>query len=157
MVDRRNMESIVRILGTDIDGSKTLENSLRGIKGIDHRFAKIITNKFRKESNFPANKKTAELSKEDVQKLEDIIINPSAHQMPTWTLNRRKDYDTGEDIHKTMNDLDFSLRTDNQRLAEIKSYRGIRKTWGLTVRGQKTRSTHRKGGAVGVSKKDNKT
>jgi len=54
-----------------------------------------------------------------------------------------------------MNDLDFSVRTDIQRLADIKSYRGLRLSWGLTVRGQRTKSTHRgKGTVVGVMKKD---
>lgn len=156
MAERKYMESIIRILGTDIDGAKTIDNSLRGIKGINHRFAGIISKKFLKENNLPANTKAGDLDKGQIEKLEDIIINPKAHKLPAWTMNRQRDYETGEDKHNTMNDLDFSLRNDNQRLAEIKSYRGLRKTWGLTVRGQKTRSTHRKGGAVGVSKKDTK-
>ena len=53
-----------------------------------------------------------------------------------------------------MNDLAFCLRNDLSRLAEIKSYKGLRHMWGLTVRGQKTKSRHRrKGGVVGVAKK----
>ena len=40
-------------------------------------------------------------------------------------------------------------------MSETKSYKGLRHTWGLTVRGQRTKSTHRgKGGVVGVLKKD---
>jgi ribosomal protein S13 len=155
MVEKGNVELIIRVLGRDIDGTRTLENSLRKIKGIDHRFAEIVSAKFRKEANFSPTKKTGEMTKDEVLKLEDIITNPEKHGLPKWALNRRRDFETGEDTHKTMNDLDFALRNDNQRLAEIKSYKGIRKMWGLTVRGQKTRSTHRgKGGIVGVAKKD---
>jgi len=151
----KNVELIVRVLGKDIDGTKTIENALRGLKGIDHRFAGIAADKFRKENSIPKEKKMGELTKEEVKKLEEVIAMPGEHSLPAWALNRRKDFETGKDQHKTMNELDFSLRTDNQRLAEIKTYRGIRKTWGLTVRGQKTRSTHRgKGGTVGVTKKD---
>ncbi len=148
---------IVRIIGKDLDGTKAIEDSLRGIKGIGHRVGAIITNKFCEENKVDKNKKLGDLNNEQVKKLEEIISNPNKYGLPTWALNKQKDYETGENKHLTMNDLDFSLRNNFQRLAEIKSYRGLRHNWGLTVRGQKTRSTHRgKGGTVGVSKKENK-
>jgi ribosomal protein S13 len=154
MAESGNTELIIRVLGRDIDGTKPLEHALRKIKGIDHRYAGIAVTKFRAETKSPASKKAGEMTKEEVQKLEDILVNPTKYGLPAWAMNRRNDIETGENQHKTMNDLDFSLRNDNQRLAEIKSYRGIRKMWGLTVRGQKTRSTHRgKGGSVSVVKK----
>ena len=146
---------IVRVVGKDLDGTRTVSEAIQGLKGIGHRTGLIISNKFTKENNIPSEKKLGELTTEEVKKLEDIVSNPSKHGLPTWALNRRKDYDTGEDIHLTMNDLDFQLRNDFGRLAEIKSYRGLRHMWGLSVRGQKTKSTHRgKGGTVGVAKKD---
>ena len=148
---------IVRVVGKDLDGTRTVSESIQGLKGIGHRTGLIIANKFNKENKVPIDKKLGELTPDEVKKLEDIVANPSKHGLPTWALNRRKDYDTGEDKHLTMNDLDFQLRNDFQRLAEIKSYRGLRHSWGLPVRGQKTKSTHRgKGGTVGVSKKDDK-
>jgi len=148
---------IVRVVGKDLDGTRTVSESIQGLKGIGHRTGLIIANKFNKENKVPITKKLGELTPDEVKKLEDIVANPSKHGLPTWALNRRKDYDTGEDKHLTMNDLDFQLRNDFQRLAEIKSYRGLRHSWGLPVRGQKTKSTHKgKGGTVGVSKKDNK-
>ena len=148
---------IVRVVGKDLDGTRTVSEAIQGLKGIGHRTGLIISNKFNRENNVPLSKKLGELTPEEVQKLEDIVANPSKHGLPTWALNRRKDYDTGEDKHLTMNDLDFQLRNDFQRLAEINSYRGLRHSWGLPVRGQKTKSTHRgKGGTVGVSKKDDK-
>ena len=91
----------------------------------------------------------------EIKKLEEVILTPEKHNVPQWALNRRKDYETGKDKHLTMNDLAFSLRNDLTRMAEVKSYKGLRHMWGLTVRGQKTKSRHRgKGGVVGVSKKD---
>ena len=148
MDEQKNIELIIRVLGRDIEGTKPLEHSLRKIKGIDHRFAGMALAKFRSETNFSKDKKAGEMSKEEVLKLEEILTDTVKHGIPLWALNRRKDYESGDDQHKTMNDLDFSLRNDNQRLAEIKSYRGIRKMWGLPVRGQKTRSTHRGKGKV---------
>ena len=148
---------IVRVVGKDLDGTRTVSEAIQGLKGISHRTGQIIANKFNKENNVPLDKKLGDLAPEEVKKLEDIVANPGKHGLPIWALNRRKDYDTGEDKHLTMNDLDFQLRNDFQRLADIKSYRGLRHMWGLTVRGQKTKSTHRgKGGTVGVSKKDTK-
>jgi small subunit ribosomal protein S13 len=146
---------IVRVVGKDLDGTKTVGEAIQGIKGIGQRTGEIISNKFRRDNNISKTKKIGELSADEVKKLEDIVANPEKHGLPTWALNRRKDFETGEDKHLTMNDLDFGLRNDFQRLAEIKSYRGLRHMWGLTVRGQKTKSAHRgKGGTVGVTKKE---
>jgi len=148
---------IVRLIGKDLDGTKNISEGLRGLKGISHRVGEIIAKKFCKNESVAQSTRLGELTNEQVKKLEEIIAAPQANGVPIWALNRQKDYDTGEDKHLTMNDLDFQLRNDFGRLAEIKSYRGLRHMWGLTVRGQKTRGTHRgKSGAVGVSKKDNK-
>jgi small subunit ribosomal protein S13 len=148
---------IVRVIGKDLDGTKSVDVSLRGIKGISHRVGLIVTNKFCAENNTDKKTKIGDLSQEEIKSLEKIIQEIGKTDLPRWALNRRKDYETGEDKHLTMNDLYFQARLDFQRLAEIKSYRGLRRSWGLTVRGQKTRSTHRgKGGSVGVAKKDTK-
>jgi small subunit ribosomal protein S13 len=150
---------IVRIIGKDLDGTKNINESLMRIKGINHRLGKIITIKFCEENKLSRETKLGNLTNDQVKLLEKIVQNPDKANMPKWILNRQKDYNTGEDKHLTMNDLDFQLRNDFQRLAEIKSYKGLRHMWGLTVRGQKTRSKHRgkgKGKVVGVSKKDNK-
>ncbi|MCX6800957.1 MAG: 30S ribosomal protein S13 [Candidatus Diapherotrites archaeon] len=149
------LKYIVRLIGKDLDGTKAVENGVCGIKGVGKRMGMIISGQFKKENGIKGMKKLGELNDEEIKKLEDVITNPAKHDIPGWALNRQKDFESGETMHKTMNELDFGLRTDLQRLAEIKSYRGLRHMWGLTVRGQKTRSTHRgKGGVVGVVKKD---
>jgi small subunit ribosomal protein S13 len=154
MVDKRSeMEYIVRIIGKDLDGSKRISQSLQGIKGIGLRLGSMIENKFCKDSNLPTNTKIGELTKEQITSLEKIISKPLEFGLPIWGVNRQKDFETNDNLHLTMNDLDFQLRTDAQRLAEIKTYKGLRKSWGLTVRGQKTKNTHRgKGKLIGVSK-----
>ncbi len=155
MAEKQEINYIVRILGKDLDGTKKVSESLRGIKGIGHRTGGIISNKFTKENKLKNTIKLGELNNEQVKKLETIILKPQEHGLPSWTLNRQKDFETGESKHLTMNELALQLRNDFQRLAEIKSYKGLRHMWGLTVRGQKTKSRHRKkGGTVGVSKKD---
>ena len=146
---------IVRVIGKDLDGTKNIQTSLQGIRGIGQRVGGIIATDFRKKYKIPSEKRLGELTPDEVKKLEEIILMPEKHKIPGWALNRRKDFETGTDKHLTMNDLMFTLRTDLTRMAEAKSYKGLRHMWGLTVRGQKTKSRHRgKGGTVGVSKKD---
>jgi small subunit ribosomal protein S13 len=49
-------------------------------------------------------------------------------------------------------DLDFAASNDVEREKLVMSWRGYRHMFGLRVRGQRTRTTGRKGGAVGVKK-----
>ena len=145
---------IVRVIGKDLDGTKSIELALQGIKGIGQRMGGIIANEFRKENKIVKERLLGELTDAEIKKLEEVITAPQKHNLPIWTLNKQRDIEDGLDKHLTMNDLAFSLRNDLTRLAEIKSYKGLRHMWGLTVRGQKTKSKHRgKGSVVGVSKK----
>jgi len=68
--------------------------------------------------------------------------------------NRRSDPETGEEKHLVGTDLDMKKDFDIRRMKKIRSYRGIRHTSGLPVRGQRTRSNFRKKGqAVAVKRK----
>ncbi len=146
---------IVRILNKDLKGNRLIPTALQGIKGVGQRMALSIARAFEKEHGISVNARLGEIPEELDKKLEEIVAHPERHGLPGWMLNRRKDFETGQDWHVTMADLDFALRKDLQRLNEIKSYRGLRLSWGLTVRGQKTKSTHRgKGGVIGVTKKE---
>ncbi len=55
-------------------------------------------------------------------------------------------------MHLLTSDIDFTLRNDIERERVTNSWRGYRHLYGLKVRGQRTRCTGRKGGAVGVAK-----
>jgi small subunit ribosomal protein S13 len=73
--------------------------------------------------------------------------------MTTWMLNRQKDLVTGENKHLLGQDILLTLREDLNTLKKIRCYRGIRHERGLKVRGQRTKSTGRRGSTIGVSKK----
>ena len=60
--------------------------------------------------------------------------------------------DTGSSDHMITSDLDFAASNDIEREKIVMSWRGYRHMFGLRVRGQCTRTTGRKGGAVGVKK-----
>lgn len=146
---------IVRIANKDLNGKKPIYKALSELRGISLRYGKIVSRKFEEETGISSNTRLGDLSEEQDKKLEEIVLNPQKYGVPEWVYNRRKDPEEGTNKHLVMSDLDFSLRADRQRLGKIKSYRGIRLLAGLTVRGQRTKSTHRglKRGVVGVEKK----
>jgi small subunit ribosomal protein S13 len=139
---------IVRIVGNDIPGEKKIIIGLTQIKGIGYNFATAILDSLK----INPNSNVGYLSDSEVQSIEKLITDPSSSNFPSWFLNRRKDVETGEDKHLLTSDIDFTLRNDIERERITSSWRGYRHLYGLKVRGQRTRCTGRKGGAVGVAK-----
>jgi small subunit ribosomal protein S13 len=139
---------IVRIVGNDIPGERKLIIGLTQIKGIGYNFATAILDNLK----INPNSNVGYLSDSEVQAIEKLITDPSSANFPTWFLNRRKDVETGNDLHLLTSDIDFTLRNDIERERVTSSWRGYRHLYGLKVRGQRTRCTGRKGGAVGVAK-----
>ena len=92
------------------------------------------------------------LSEEQVSSIEKMIQDPKSQNFPIWFLNRQKDIETGDDMHLVTSDIAFQIRNDVEREKGVFSWRGYRHMYGLKVRGQRTRCTGRKGGAVGVAK-----
>ena len=121
---------------------------LTQIKGIGYNFATAILDTLKIDSN----SNIGHLTDENVQAIEKLITNPTESNFPTWFLNRRKDIETGNDLHLLTSDIPFTLRNDIERERVTASWRGYRHLSGLKVRGQRTRVAGRKGGAVGVAK-----
>ena len=98
------------------------------------------------------NSNIGHINAEQVASIEKILEDPQSSNFPTWFLNRQKDAETGKDMHLVTSDIAFNIRNDIEREKGIFSWRGYRHMFGLKVRGQRTRCTGRKGGAVGVAK-----
>ena len=139
---------IVRIVGNDIPGERKILIGLTQIKGIGYNFANAVIDLLK----ISPNTNIGNLSDSQVQSIEKILKNPSEANFPTWFLNRQKDVETGENKHLITSDIAFTVRNDIEREKATNSWRGFRHTFGLKVRGQRTRTTGRKGGAVGVAK-----
>jgi small subunit ribosomal protein S13 len=142
---------IVRVGNTDLAGEKPLYLSLQKIKGVGENFARITCTL----AKIDYLQKTGELSDKQVSTVEKIIEDPKAAGFPLFLLNRQKDYETGEDMHLTLADLDYQKDQDLKREKKMKSYRGLRHQWRLPVRGQRTQSNFRpnKGKSAAVKKK----
>jgi small subunit ribosomal protein S13 len=118
------------------------------LKGVGIRVARTMIKKL----GLDPFERLGNLSDGDVKKIEDILDNPSSHGIPLWMLNRRKDPQTGRDRHLLASDLTLAQREDIDIMRETRSWKGERHARGLKVRGQRTKTTARKGRSVGVSR-----
>ena len=118
------------------------------VKGVGYNFAQVLTQSL----NINPNIRVGFLTDAEIKEIERAISDPKAAALPDWYHNRRKDMDSGSTRHLITSDLDFSASNDIEREKQIMSWRGYRHMFGLRVRGQRTRTTGRKGGAVGVKK-----
>jgi len=139
---------ILRIAGKDVEGSKKLLVALSEVKGVGYNFAQVLTQSL----GISPNTRVGFLTDSQVKQIEQALTNPAKVGVPEWYLNRKKDMDSGTTHHLITSDLDFSIGNDVDREKTIMSWRGYRHMFGLRVRGQRTRTTGRKGGAVGVKK-----
>ena len=145
-----DVRSIVRVVGTDLDGEKPVNRAIMKIKGIRYSMSNAIC----KVAGIDPKKKLGNLNESEMGNLEDVIKDPLKFKIPTYFINRRRDLETGKDLHLSGMDLTASMRFDIQRHVDIKTYRGWRHMLGQPVRGQRTRSSFRgTGKAVGVMKK----
>ncbi len=146
--NKNEIKHLVRIMNTDLKGSMQVQYALTGIHGIGIRASRIIS------ENASINPKSiiGYLSDNEIENINDSIKNYESY-VPNWMINRRKDIISGEDKHLFGTDIIMTFKEDINTLKKIRAYRGIRHERGLKVRGQRTKSTGRKGSIVGVRKK----
>jgi len=135
-----------RKLRSQVDGNAKVEHGLTQIRGIGRRVAQAIV----KIAEINPHSRIGALPEKDINRIEEIILNPVENGVPSWMVNRKKDLRTGEDIHLIGNKLELEVKKDIDRMKKIKSYKGVRHHLRLKVRGQKTKSTGRHGLVVGV-------
>lgn len=148
--EKHQERELVRILGKDISGNKTLLAGLTNIKGINWAFSSALC----KKTGLDKNKRIGEITPEENKIIEEFIKNPD---LPFFILNRRKDFEDGESKQLCGADLSLKNDFDIKRIKKIRSYRGSRHMAGLPSRGQRTkgnfRPNRRKKGSSGIKKK----
>lgn len=108
---------MARIAGVNIPQEKRVEISLTYIYGI----GPTLSRKILKEVNLSPDKRVKDLTDEETNKIREII----------------------EKNYKVEGDLRRDVIGDIKRLKEIGSYRGVRHSLNLPVKGQRTRTNAR--------------
>lgn len=123
---------MVRIVGVNLPDNKRIEYALTLIYGVGFNNVKKIL----QETNIDRNKKVKELTEEEVKKIQRLL----------------------ETKYKVEGDLKEEIAENIKRLKAIGSYRGLRHSKNLPVRGQRTKSNARtkkgKRKTVGALKKE---
>lgn len=107
----------MRLIGINIPDNKRIEMAITYIYGIGPAFAVRILN----EAKVNLDKRAKDLTQEEIGKLKEII----------------------EKKYKTEGELRQVIKQNIARLKDIQSYRGIRHTKRLPVRGQRTKTNTR--------------
>jgi len=136
----------VRIGQTDLDGTKSVERSLTDLNGIGRRTARIIAER----ADIDRTAIFGALDDETIEAVVDLVEG-FGEEAPEWMTNHRNDFFDGETTHEIGNDLEITRRQDINRMKMIDSYKGVRHKRGQKVRGQRTQSTGRSEGTIGVN------
>ncbi len=149
---KTDFRGIVRVAGKDMKGDLPIAKALNQIKGVGVNLADSIATIVTAKLNIDKREPIGNLTDDQLDELEKIVLKPADYGVPAWVLNRRKD-SSGSNRHLIGADLDFAIRQDIEAEKNIKSYRGVRHMFGLPVRGQRTKTMGRKGMTLGVVKK----
>ena len=113
---------MARIAGVDIPPQKRVVISLMYITGVGRTTAEKIV----KAANLNPDVRVKDLSEEEVARLRQVIDRMASSKEILIEGDLRRD-----------------VATNNKRLTEIGTYRGMRHRRGLPVRGQRTRTNAR--------------
>jgi len=141
VVEDNDFQLILRVLNTNVMGTRKVMYALCQIRGIGRRFANLIA----KKAEIDLNKRAGELTEEEMETIKTIIANPLQFNIPQWFLNNQKDHKDGKYTQVVSNNLDTKLRDNLGRMKKVRLHRGLRHYWNLRVRGQHTKTTGRKG------------
>ena len=140
---------LIRISNTDLPGTLQSRNALARIIGLSHRTASAIL----RAVNVDEFRLLGYITDAERERIEDAIFDPAAAGIPEWMMNRQKDPETGENKMLIGSELIFQHKTDVDRLIRKRSWRGLRHSRNLRVRGQRTKATGRRSGSLGVARK----
>ncbi len=151
--EEEGVRGIIRLAGKDVRGHIPLKRALIAVKGIGHTTSKTVSKIISRELKVPEDVKVGTFTDAQIDQIDAILAKIQDHGVPAYLLNRRKDSETGKDIHNTMNDLVFSTRQDVEHEKKVYSWKGYRHAYGQKVRGQRTKNTGRGGMSLGVIRK----
>lgn len=149
----KEVKGIVRLAGRDLKGSLPIRRAITSIRGVGINLGTVISHIAHAQLGITGKTMVGELSEQEVEKLEHILMHLPEYGVPVRMYNRQKDLFTGANIHAIGADLAYYVKQDIDHEKESNTWKGYRHTYGQKVRGQRTRSTGRTGMTVGVLRK----
>jgi small subunit ribosomal protein S13 len=146
--DNPNFRYIVRVVNTDLDGTRPVALALTGVRGVGLRVAETTC----RLASVNPGEMIGNLPETTVEGME-AMLGTLPTRVPSWMTNHPNEPLLGESAHLIGPDLDARRRDDINLMKMVRSYRGVRHERGQKVRGQRTRSNGRTGMAAGVIKK----
>lgn len=143
------IQHIIRMMNTNINGSKRIAEALSEIRGIGKRMSDVIV----KKAGIDNTKRAGELDQKELDMIQRVIQSPMDHGIPQWMLNHPFDVVDGSSSHLVANQIEADFRLYIEKGKKIKHGRICRLAKGLKVNGQRTKSNGRHGKTVGVSRK----
>ena len=153
METQQEFRHLVRIADADLNGNKVVHSELRRINGVSYMLSNALCN----ITGVNKFTKVGYLTDTEINKIDEVLKDPEKFGIPQWLFNRRKDPEDGVSRHVISSTLKFITDNDIKNMRRIKSYRGVRHSLALPVRGQRTRSNFRKNKGkvhLGVKKRE---
>src|SRR5438034_3698350 len=112
----REFRHILRFMGTDLDGSKKVIYGISKIRGVGPNLAQAVV----KVAKVNPDARIGALSEAEMSRVEDAIRDPLKHGIPPRMVNRRKDIETGRDMHLVGPDLVLKIKSDVDLMKDIR-------------------------------------
>jgi len=149
----KEVRGIVRLAGKDLNGMLPIKRAITSVRGVGINLGEVVSNIAFEKLALNDQTLVGELTEEQLDKLEHLLMHMQEFGVPKRMLNRRKDLFTGNDVHFIGTDLTYTIKQDIDHEKDSLTWRGFRHIYGQKVRGQRTRSTGRTGMTVGVLRK----
>src|SRR5437899_12853153 len=91
----REFRHIVRVVGTDVDGSKKVVYGLGKIRGVGTSFSYAVV----KAVRVNPESRTGSLSETEISRIEDVIRDPGKHGSHGRCFNHCKNLETTGEMH----------------------------------------------------------
>ncbi|KAI5188607.1 small subunit ribosomal protein S18e [Nematocida sp. AWRm77] len=143
------MQDIIRMFNTNVDGRAKVIKALTGIKGLGFRIATLIC----KKAEIDTDLRAGQVEEEKLSKIAEILEDPLKYGIPVWFLNRQRDPITGKSTQNISTKVEADFRLYLERAKKIKYIKGLRVAAGLKANGQRTCANGRGGKTIGVSRK----
>ncbi|EEQ82888.1 hypothetical protein NCER_100337 [Vairimorpha ceranae BRL01] len=137
--DPQELQHIIRIFNTNVDGTKRVVHALCAITGIGKRMATAIC----KRTGVDVLRRAGDLNQDELEKIQNAINDPSSVGIPYSFYNYKKNPVDGTNTHLVSTRMDAEYRMMLEKGKKIRHVRLCRVACGLKVHGQRSKSNGR--------------